>query len=48
MNQRIGDATRLEVEDLEFIKDRLEDHHPPGDQLHRDFPPLPELPAPAY
>jgi signal transduction histidine kinase len=23
MNQRIGDATRLEVEDLEFIKDRL-------------------------
>src|SRR5947199_6837210 len=23
MNQRLGDATRLEVEDLEFIKDRL-------------------------
>ena len=23
MNQRIGNATRLEVEDLEFIKDRL-------------------------
>ena len=47
MNQRIGNAAAARSGGPGVHQGPAEDHHPPGDQLHRDLPPLPQLPAPA-
>ena len=47
MNQRFGNATELGSRGSGVHQGPAEDHHPPGHQLHRDFPPLPQFPAQA-
>ena len=43
LNKKLNRASRLEVEDLEFIKDRLRIVERQIEQLHRDFAALPRL-----
>ena len=47
LNQKLNRTSQLEVEDLEFIKERLRIIDAAGGQLHRDFPALPRISAPA-
>ena len=44
LNQRLNRASRLKLEDLEFIKDRLRIIERQVGQLHRNFPALSRLP----
>ena len=46
MNQRIGARHAAGSRRPRVHQGPAQDHHPPGHQLHRDFPPLPGLPAP--